>query len=125
MQTEGHRFSATPVEQLFVQLHSSSTGLTDAEAEERAKSLFKFFKSEIRFKRELKLLIRQFTNPLVLLLVVAVVLSNMFSVTGASLFLPFLPMLPKQILLTNLITDLPFLTIASDHVEQEQLVRPG
>jgi len=50
---------------------------------------------------------------------------NMFSVAGASLFLPFLPMLPKQILLTNLITDLPFLTIASDHVDEEQLQRPG
>jgi Mg2+-importing ATPase len=49
----------------------------------------------------------------------------MFSVAGASLFLPFLPMLPKQILLTNLITDLPFLTIASDHVDEEQLQRPG
>jgi P-type Mg2+ transporter len=33
---------------------------------------------------------------------------NMFSIAGASLFLPFLPMLPKQILLTNLVTDLPF-----------------
>lgn len=50
---------------------------------------------------------------------------NMFSVAGASLFLPFLPMLPKQILLTNLITDLPFLTIASDHVDDEQVAAPG
>lgn len=50
---------------------------------------------------------------------------NMFSIAGASLFLPFLPMLPKQILLTNLITDLPFLTIASDHVDEDQLTRPA
>ena len=50
---------------------------------------------------------------------------NMFSVAGASLFLPFLPMLPKQILLTNLITDLPFLTIASDHVDKDQVTDPG
>ncbi|RRB00006.1 magnesium-translocating P-type ATPase [Larkinella rosea] len=49
---------------------------------------------------------------------------NMFSVAGASLLLPFLPMLPKQILLTNLITDLPFLTIASDQVDGEQLTSP-
>jgi P-type Mg2+ transporter len=34
---------------------------------------------------------------------------NMFSVAGASLLLPFLPMLPKQLLLTNLITDIPYL----------------
>ncbi len=50
---------------------------------------------------------------------------NMFSIAGASLFLPFLPMLPKQILLTNLVTDLPFLTIAADHVDKEDLARPG
>ena len=49
---------------------------------------------------------------------------NMFSMAGASLLLPFLPMLPKQILLTNLITDFPFLTIASDGVEEDQLTQP-
>ena len=50
---------------------------------------------------------------------------NMFSVAIASLFLPFLPMLPKQILLTNFITDFPYLTIASDNVDEEQLDKPG
>lgn len=50
---------------------------------------------------------------------------NMCSVALASLILPFLPMLPKQILLTNFITDFPYLTIASDNVDQEQLERPG
>lgn len=50
---------------------------------------------------------------------------NMISVAGASLVLPFLPMLPKQILLTNLISDFPFITIASDEVEEEQLRKPG
>lgn len=50
---------------------------------------------------------------------------NMFSVAIASLLLPFLPMLPKQILLTNFITDFPYLTIASDNVDEEQLNRPG
>lgn len=49
---------------------------------------------------------------------------NMLSMAGASLFLPFLPMLPKQILLTNLVTDLPFLSVASDHVDDEEMVRP-
>jgi Mg2+-importing ATPase len=34
-------------------------------------------------------------------------------------------MLPKQILLTNFITDFPYLTIASDNVDQEQLNKPG
>jgi P-type Mg2+ transporter len=49
---------------------------------------------------------------------------NMFSVAGASLFLPFLPMLPKQILLINLMTDLPEMTIASDHVDDDYINRP-
>jgi len=42
---------------------------------------------------------------------------NMFSVAIASLFLPFLPMLPKQILLINFLTDLPEMAIATDHVD--------
>ncbi len=50
---------------------------------------------------------------------------NMISVAVASIFLPFLPMLPKQILLTNVLSDFPFLAIPTDHVDQEQLVRPG
>lgn len=50
---------------------------------------------------------------------------NMFSVAIASLLLPFLPMLPKQILLTNFITDFPYLMVASDNVDEEQLDKPG
>jgi Mg2+-importing ATPase len=49
---------------------------------------------------------------------------SMCSVAVASLLLPFLPMLPKQILLINFITDFPYLTIASDNVDQEQLDKP-
>ncbi|HNX49187.1 MAG TPA: magnesium-translocating P-type ATPase [Thermoanaerobaculaceae bacterium] len=49
---------------------------------------------------------------------------NMFSMAGASLLLPFLPLLPKQILLTNMLTDMPETTIASDNVDDEMLVRP-
>jgi P-type Mg2+ transporter len=49
---------------------------------------------------------------------------NMFSVAGASLFLPFLPLLPKQILVINFLTDLPEMTIANDNVDQEFLVQP-
>jgi Mg2+-importing ATPase len=49
---------------------------------------------------------------------------NMFSVAGSSLFLPFLPLLPKQILLTNLLTDFPELTIATDRVDAEWVERP-
>jgi Mg2+-importing ATPase len=49
---------------------------------------------------------------------------NMFSMAGASLLLPFLPLLPKQILLTNMLTDMPEMTIASDSVDVEMLARP-
>jgi Mg2+-importing ATPase len=48
---------------------------------------------------------------------------NMFSMAGASLFLPFLPLLPKQVLLTNLLTDLPEMTIAGDRVDPELVER--
>ena len=49
---------------------------------------------------------------------------NMFSMAGASLFLPFLPLLPKQILLINLFTDLPEMTIAGDNVDPELVQAP-
>ncbi len=49
---------------------------------------------------------------------------NMFSMAGASLFLSFLPLLPKQILLTNLLTDFPELTIAADRVDRELVEKP-
>jgi P-type Mg2+ transporter len=49
---------------------------------------------------------------------------NMFSMAGASIFLSFLPLLPKQILLTNLMTDFPELNIASDNVDPEAVRQP-
>lgn len=49
---------------------------------------------------------------------------NMFSMAGASLLLPFLPLLPKQILLTNLLTDFPEMTIATDNVDKELVEKP-
>ena len=56
---------------------------------------------------------------------------NMFSMAGISLFLPFLPLLPSQILLTNLLTDFPELTkpcggfrIATDRVDKELTKKP-
>jgi len=50
---------------------------------------------------------------------------NMFSAAGASLFLSFLPMLPSQILLNNLLYDSSQLAIPTDTVDEEQLRRPS
>ena len=49
---------------------------------------------------------------------------NMFSMAGASLFLPFLPMLPVQILLNNLLYDISELPIPLDRVDDDYLSRP-
>ncbi|HKM78075.1 MAG TPA: magnesium-translocating P-type ATPase [Candidatus Bathyarchaeia archaeon] len=49
---------------------------------------------------------------------------NMFSMAGASLFLSFLPLLPTQVLLTNLMTDFPELAIPTDSVDQEMVTEP-
>jgi P-type Mg2+ transporter len=49
---------------------------------------------------------------------------NMLSMAGASLFLPFLPLLPKQILLNNFLSDLPAFGIASDNVDEDMVTRP-
>ncbi|MCC6454676.1 MAG: magnesium-translocating P-type ATPase [Caldilineaceae bacterium] len=49
---------------------------------------------------------------------------NMFSMAGASIFLPFLPLLAKQILLNNFLSDIPGMTIADDRVDQEWVETP-
>jgi Mg2+-importing ATPase len=49
---------------------------------------------------------------------------NMFSVLGAVLFLPFLPMLPIQILLNNFLYDVSQLAIPGDNVDEEYLSEP-
>lgn len=50
---------------------------------------------------------------------------NMFSAAGASLFLGFLPMLPSQILLNNLLYDMGQLAIPTDRVDAEVVTRPA
>ena len=49
---------------------------------------------------------------------------NMFSMAGASLFLPFLPMLPTQILLNNMLYDLSEVAIPLDRVDRPELRKP-
>ncbi len=49
---------------------------------------------------------------------------NFYSIAVISLFIPFLPMLPVQILLGNLLSDFPLITIATDYIDVEELRRP-
>jgi Mg2+-importing ATPase len=49
---------------------------------------------------------------------------NVFSMAGATLFLPFLPMLPTQILLNNFLYDLAQITIPTDNVDETYLIKP-
>ena len=49
---------------------------------------------------------------------------NMFSMAGASLITPFLPLLPQQILLINVLTDLPAMALATDRLDAELLREP-
>ncbi len=49
---------------------------------------------------------------------------NMLSMAAASVFLPFLPMLPTQILLNNFLYDLSQVTIPTDNVDEEYITKP-
>ncbi len=49
---------------------------------------------------------------------------NMFSMAAASVFLPYLPMLPTQILLNNFLYDLSQVTIPTDHVDESYIIKP-
>jgi len=51
-------------------------------------------------------------------------LGNMLSMAAATLFLPFLPLLAHQILLNNLLSDIPSTTLAGDHVDREMVRKP-
>ena len=109
-------------------LHVADVGISVEEAVDVAKEAADI----VLLKRDLAVLIegvrygrRTFVNTLkYVYMATSANFGNMFSMAGASLFLPFLPLLPKQILLTNLLTDLPEMTIATDRVEPEQMQRP-
>ena len=49
---------------------------------------------------------------------------NFYAIIVASLLIPFLPMLPVQILLLNLLSDFPMIAIAGDSVDEEELAEP-
>ncbi len=68
---------------------------------------------------------RTFANTLkYLLTTMSANLGNMMSMAAASLLLPFLPLLPGQILLNNFLSDVPAIGIATDSVDEEMIARP-
>jgi Mg2+-importing ATPase len=109
-------------------LHAADVGISVETAVDVAKEAADF----VLLKRDLSILSqgialgrKTFANTLkYVFMTTSANFGNMFSMAGASLFLPFLPMLPMQILLTNFLTDFPAMTIAGDNVDSELVVGP-
>lgn len=109
-------------------LHAADVGISVNNAADVAKDAADF----VLLKQDLSVLQngivegrKTFANTLkYIFMAVSANFGNMFSVAGASLFLSFLPMLPKQILLINFLTDFPEFTIAGDNVDQIMVERP-
>lgn len=109
-------------------LHSADVGISVQNAVDVAKDAadFVLLQQDLAvLKRGIILGRKNFANTLkYIFMATSANFGNMFSMAGASLFLPFLPMLPKQILLINFLTDLPEMTISSDNVDQTFLESP-
>ena len=109
-------------------LHSADVGISVENAVDVAKEAadFVLLKQDLAVLRQGILEGRKtFANTLkYIFMAVSANFGNMFSVAGASLFMPFLPLLPKQILLINFMTDFPEMTIASDNVDVEYIEKP-
>jgi Mg2+-importing ATPase len=109
-------------------LHSADVGISVDNAVDVAKEAADF----VLLKQDLDVLKqgiiegrKTFANTLkYTFMAVSANFGNMFSMAGASVFLPYLPMLPKQILLINFLTDLPELTISGDRVDHTFIERP-
>ena len=109
-------------------LHAADVGISVDQAVDVAKEAAEI----VLLEKDLKVLLdgiragrKTFANTLkYVFMATSANFGNMFSMAGASLFLPFLPLLPKQILLTNLLTDLPEMAIATDSVDPEVVDKP-
>jgi Mg2+-importing ATPase len=109
-------------------LHAADVGLSVEDAVDVAKEVADI----VLLEKSLDVLIEgiregriTFANTLkYVLIATSANFGNMFSMAGASLLLPFLPLLPKQILLTNMLTDMPAMTISSDSVDDQMLASP-
>lgn len=109
-------------------LHAADVSISVDNAVDVAKESADFVlmeKSLEALNKGIKLGRMAFSNTLKYILVTTSAnFGNMFSMAGVSLFLPFLPLLPKQILLINFLTDFPAITIANDAVDSEVLEKP-
>lgn len=109
-------------------LHTANVGISVNGAADVAKEAADI----VLLKKDLSVLVEAvregrvtFTNTLKYIFMAASAnFGNMLSVAGASLFLPFLPLLPKQILLVNFLTDFPQMAIGSDNVDEEAISVP-
>jgi Mg2+-importing ATPase len=109
-------------------LHAADIGISVEQAVDVAKEAADF----VLLRRDLAVLRagieegrRTFANTLkYILTTTSANFGNMFSMAGASLFLPFLPLLAKQILLNNFLSDIPAMGIAGDNVDEDLVARP-
>lgn len=109
-------------------LHAADVGISVDSAVDVAKEAAEI----VLLERDLGVLIegvregrRTFANTLkYIFITTSANFGNMLSMAGASLFLPFLPLLPTQILLNNFLSDFPAMAIASDRVDPELVERP-
>ncbi len=109
-------------------LHAADVGLSVDTAVDVAKDAADF----VLLEKDLDILRegieegrRTFANTLkYILTTISANFGNMFSMAGASLLLPFLPLLAPQILLNNLLSDIPATAIAGDNVDPEAVARP-
>lgn len=109
-------------------LHSADVGLSVDSAVDVAKAAADMIllRPDLRILHDAVLQGRRtFGNILkYILMVTSSNFGNMFSMAGAVLFLPFLPMLPTQILLNNILYDLSELPIPLDAVDEAETVTP-
>jgi Mg2+-importing ATPase len=109
-------------------LHAADVGISVDTAVDVAKEAadFVLLKQDLGILREgIDVGRMTFANTLkYILTTVSASFGNMFSMAGASLILPFLPLLAPQILLENFLSDIPSTAIASDNVDPEWVARP-